>query len=44
VTGLALEVVHGTRSAADVREITVLQLDRPSADATGFPAKAATRR
>jgi hypothetical protein len=44
VTGLALDVVHGTRSAADVREIIGRQLDRLWSDGTGFPANAATRR
>jgi len=28
VTGLALDVVHGTRSGRDVREIIATQLDR----------------
>jgi hypothetical protein len=44
VTGLAVDVVHGTRSASDVREITARQLDQLFADATGLPANAATRR
>jgi len=44
VTGLALDVVQGTRSASDVREITARQLDQLFADGTGLPANAATRR
>ncbi|MET7279699.1 TetR family transcriptional regulator C-terminal domain-containing protein [Kribbella sp. NPDC005582] len=44
VTGLALDVVHGTRSARDVREIIARQLDQLFRDATRFPAKPATRR
>ncbi|MFK4087950.1 TetR/AcrR family transcriptional regulator [Kribbella sp. NPDC020789] len=44
VTGLALDVVHGTRSARDVREIIARQLDQLFCDATSFPAKPATRR
>ncbi|MGW1339733.1 hypothetical protein ACWCOV_01670 [Kribbella sp. NPDC002412] len=44
VTGLALDVVHGTRSSVDVREIIARQLDQLFGDATGFPAKQATRR
>jgi len=44
VTELALELVYGTRSASDVREITARQLDQLFADATGLPANAATRR
>ncbi|TDD28202.1 hypothetical protein E1218_08025 [Kribbella turkmenica] len=47
VTGLAPDVVHGTGSAADVREIAARQPDLLCAGivgATGFSAKAATRR
>ncbi|WP_405056529.1 TetR/AcrR family transcriptional regulator [Kribbella sp. NBC_01505] len=44
VTGLALDVVLGTRSARDVREIIARQLDQLFRDATGSPANPATRR
>ncbi|MFC9690668.1 TetR/AcrR family transcriptional regulator [Kribbella sp. NPDC056951] len=44
VTGLAMDVVHGTRSARDVREIIARQLDQLFRDATSCPAKPATRR
>ncbi|MEU4602819.1 TetR/AcrR family transcriptional regulator [Kribbella sp. NPDC023972] len=44
VTGLALDVVHGTRSAVDVRDIIARQLDQLWSDGTGLPANAATRR
>ncbi|NOL39914.1 TetR/AcrR family transcriptional regulator [Kribbella sandramycini] len=44
VTGLGLDVVHGTRTARDVREIIARQLDQLFRDATGLPAKVATRR
>jgi hypothetical protein len=44
VTGVALDVVHGTGSSVQVREIIARQLDQLFHDATGIPAKQATRR
>jgi len=44
VTGLALDVVHGTRQDRDVLEIISRQLDQLFADARTFPAKSSTRR
>jgi AcrR family transcriptional regulator len=44
VTGLALDVVHGTRRGRDVLEIIARQLDQLFDDATSIPAKTSTRR
>jgi len=44
VSGLALDVVHGTRLRRDVLEIIARQLDQLFDDATSIPAKTATRR
>ncbi len=44
VTGLGLDVVHGTRRSRDVLEIIARQLDQLFDDAARIPAKTATRR
>ncbi len=44
VTGLSMDVVHGTRSARDVRAIAARQLDQLFCDVPGLSAESATRR